>query len=78
MLTISDVPDKKASAIIEKLGAIDFSDDPYHRIIVLAAKKLIGIGLGDYTYDTQYASGTTVWGRDGFSPIVVKPDGMIF
>ena len=60
MLNINEAPDKTAATLerfLENCG----NEDPYIQNIYMAARSLVTAGLGHCKYQTQYASGTTIW-----------------
>ena len=60
MLDINEAPDKTAVTLerfLENCG----NEDPYIQNIYMAARYLVTAGLGHCEYQTQYASGTTLW-----------------
>jgi hypothetical protein len=74
---ISSAPDKKAETLVNHLAKSNITD-PYHYHIYGAAHKLSRLGLGDYVYQNQYPSGTTLWEHPERGAIMVTPDGTIF
>jgi hypothetical protein len=64
MLDINQSPDKTATTLerfLENCG----NEDPYIQSIYMAARYMVTTGLGHCEYQTQYASGTTVWSGPG-------------
>jgi len=64
MFDINEAPDKKAATLerfLENCG----NEDPYIQNIYMAARYLVTVGLGHCEYQTQYASGTTLWSGAG-------------
>lgn len=60
MIDINDAPNKTATALerfLEDCG----NEDPYIQNIWMAARHLVTVGLGQFEYQTQYSSGTTLW-----------------
>jgi hypothetical protein len=60
MLDINEAPNKAAAAL-EKFLEDCGNEDPYLENIYMAARCLVSAGLGHCRYQTQYASGTTLW-----------------
>jgi hypothetical protein len=64
MIDINEAPDKRAATLerfLENCG----HEDPYIQNIWMAARHLVTAGLGHCVYQTQYESGTTLWGAPG-------------
>jgi hypothetical protein len=64
MIDINKAPDKRA-ATLEKFLENCGNEDPYIQNIYMAARHLVTAGLGLCEYQTQYASGTTLWTAAG-------------
>jgi hypothetical protein len=64
MIDINEAPDKTA-ATLERFLENCRNEDPYIQNIYMAARHLVTAGLGHCEYQTQYASGTTLWGGAG-------------
>jgi hypothetical protein len=64
MIDINDASDKTA-ATLEKFLENCEHEDPYIQNIYMAARYLIKVGLGHCEYQTQYASGRTIWRAPG-------------
>lgn len=60
MIDINEALDKRASTLEKFLENCDH-EDPYIQNIRMAAHHLVASGLGHCEYQTQYASGTTLW-----------------
>jgi hypothetical protein len=60
MIDINQAQDKTA-ATLEKFLENSGNEDPYFQNIYMAARYLVTAGLGTCEYQTQYASGTTLW-----------------
>jgi len=60
MIDINRAPDKTA-ATLEKFLEDCGNEDPYIQNIYMAANHLVETGLRHCKYETQYASGTTLW-----------------
>jgi len=60
MIDINEAADKTA-ATLEKFLENCEHEDPYIQNIWMAARHLVTAGLGHCEYQTQYASGTTLW-----------------
>jgi hypothetical protein len=60
MIDINDAPDKTAAILEEFLEDCEH-EDPYIQNIYMAARHLVAKGLSHSEYQTQYASGTTLW-----------------
>ena len=60
MIDINDAPNKTAATLEEFLEDCG-NEDPYIQNIYMAARHLVTQGLGHCEYQTQYASGTTLW-----------------
>jgi hypothetical protein len=60
MLDINKAPNKTA-ATLEKFLENCEHEDPYIQNIHMAARYLVITGLGHCEYQTQYASGRTIW-----------------
>jgi len=56
-LQINELSDRTAATI----AAAVLVDDPYHRSIQYAAKRLVAQGHGDAEYRTQWSSTNTSW-----------------
>src|SRR5208337_4849435 len=76
MFDINEAPDKTAATLerfLENCG----NEDPYIQNIYMAARYLVTSGLGHCEYQTQYASGTTLWSGHGslhsIPPIPYQP-----
>jgi hypothetical protein len=64
MIDINEAPDKRA-ATLEKFLENCEHEDPYIQNIWMAARHLVKAGIGHCEYQTQYESGTTLWGTPG-------------
>ena len=60
MIDINEAPDKTA-ANLQKFLENCANEDPYTQNIYMASWYLVAAGLGHCEYQTQYASGTTLW-----------------
>lgn len=64
MIDINEAPDK-AAATLEQFLENCGNEDPYIQNIYMAARHMVTVGLGHSEYQTQYASGTTLWSAPG-------------
>jgi hypothetical protein len=64
MIDINAAPDKTATTLERYLEDCE-NEDPYIQNIYMAARHLVSAGLGHSEYQTQYASGTTLWKAAG-------------
>jgi hypothetical protein len=67
---INDLSQKAAMEIWWRKN--QFRQDEYHRIIVAAATHLCSRGKTAWEYKTMWASGTTLWRREGHDDITVS------
>lgn len=71
MIDINEAPDKTA-ATLEKFLENCAQEDPYIQNIYMAARHLVATGAGQAEYQTQYASGTTLWTDAGASQSIPR------